>query len=231
MICSRCRHPLTAKEFQTDPLPARSGEAIVGSCRWLTLSCSSFQSDRAQCGLDGGRWIRGRSVPHPMGWNVSGGRPATAFLFRCLKPKAVEKSWRRPLREDRRGGGGLRSDLLQSRPPAGQRASRRLERDKGEARPSCRGGRASRILYLRGAGGGESGTPKAPQDPTPVEAMAHRLTTPAGRALYALRKQMPEPVFGIIKSALGFRQFLLRGLAGARGEWSLFSGAQGRSSG
>ena len=44
----------------------------------------------------------------------------------------------------------------------------------------------------------------------------------AGRpALYALRKQMPEPVFGIIKSALGFRQFLLRGLAGARGEWSL----------
>ena len=63
--------------------------------------------------------------------------------------------------------------------------------------------------------------PQAPQDPTPVEAMAHRLTTPAGRALYALRKQMPEPVFGIIKSALGFRQFLLRGLAGARGEWSL----------
>jgi len=63
--------------------------------------------------------------------------------------------------------------------------------------------------------------PEAAQDPTPVEAMAHRLTTPAGRALYALRKQMPEPVFGIIKSALGFRQFLLRGLAGARGEWSL----------
>ena len=58
---------------------------------------------------------------------------------------------------------------------------------------------------------------EAPQDPTPVEAMAHRLKTPAGRALYALRKQMPEPVFGIIKSALGFRQFSLRGLAGARG--------------
>ena len=63
--------------------------------------------------------------------------------------------------------------------------------------------------------------PEAPQDPTPVEAMAHRLKTPAGRALYALRKQMPEPVFGIIKSALGFRLFSLRGLAGARGEWSL----------
>jgi len=63
--------------------------------------------------------------------------------------------------------------------------------------------------------------PEAPQDPTPVEAMAHRLKKPAGRALYALRKQTPEPVFGIIKSTLGFRQFLLRGLAGARSEWSL----------
>ena len=63
--------------------------------------------------------------------------------------------------------------------------------------------------------------PEAPDDPTPVEAMAHRLKTPAGRALYALCKQIPEPVFGIIKSALGFRQFSLRGLAGARGEWSL----------
>jgi len=63
--------------------------------------------------------------------------------------------------------------------------------------------------------------PEAPQDPTPVEAMAHRLRTKAGRALYALRKQTPEPVFGIIKSTLGFRQFPLRVLAGARGEWSL----------
>ena len=36
-----------------------------------------------------------------------------------------------------------------------------------------------------------------------------------------LRKQVPEPVFGIIKSVLGFRQFLLRGLDRVRGEWSL----------
>jgi transposase len=63
--------------------------------------------------------------------------------------------------------------------------------------------------------------PPAPEDPTAVEAMAHRLLTPEGRALYALRKQTPEPVFGIIKSVLGFRQFLLRGLDGVRGEWSL----------
>ena len=63
--------------------------------------------------------------------------------------------------------------------------------------------------------------PTAPENPTPVEAMAHRLKTPEGRALYALRKQTPEPVFGIIKSAMGFRQFLLRGLDKVRGEWSL----------
>ena len=54
--------------------------------------------------------------------------------------------------------------------------------------------------------------PPVPDNPTPVEAMAHRLKTPEGRALYALRKHTPEPVFGIIKSVLGFRQFLLRGL-------------------
>ncbi|MFL5280163.1 MAG: transposase [Rhodopila sp.] len=63
--------------------------------------------------------------------------------------------------------------------------------------------------------------PEAADNPTPVEAMAHRLQTPAGRKLYALRKQIPEPVFGLIKSAMGFRQFLLRGLDGVRGEWSL----------
>jgi hypothetical protein len=63
--------------------------------------------------------------------------------------------------------------------------------------------------------------PSAPDDPTPVEAMAHRLKTPEGRKLYAQRKHTPEPVFGIVKSALGFRQFSLRGLDKVRGEWSL----------
>jgi hypothetical protein len=63
--------------------------------------------------------------------------------------------------------------------------------------------------------------PSAPDDPTPVEAMAHRLNTLAGRKLYAQRKHIPEPIFGIIKSVLGFRQFLLRGLDHVRGEWNL----------
>jgi transposase len=63
--------------------------------------------------------------------------------------------------------------------------------------------------------------PPVPENPTPVEAMAYRLRTPQGKKLYALRKQTPEPVFGIIKSVMGFRQFLLRGLDNVRGEWSL----------
>jgi hypothetical protein len=67
--------------------------------------------------------------------------------------------------------------------------------------------------------------PDAPENPTPVEAMAHRLQTPAGRKLYALRKQTPEPVFGIIKAVIGFRQFLLRGHDAVRGEWSLVTRA------
>jgi hypothetical protein len=63
--------------------------------------------------------------------------------------------------------------------------------------------------------------PSAPDDPTAVEAMAHRLKTLEGRKLYAQRKHTPEPVFGIIKSVLGFRQLLLRGLDKVRGEWNL----------
>ena len=63
--------------------------------------------------------------------------------------------------------------------------------------------------------------PSAPENPTPLETMAHRLKTPEGKNLYALRKQTPEPVFGIIKSVMGFRQFSMRGLEKVRGEWSL----------
>jgi hypothetical protein len=58
-------------------------------------------------------------------------------------------------------------------------------------------------------------------DATPMQTMAHRLKTKAGKAAYALRKQTVEPVFGIIKSVMGFRQFSLRGLRKATGEWNL----------
>jgi DDE family transposase len=61
--------------------------------------------------------------------------------------------------------------------------------------------------------------PKAPW----LQAMKQKLDTEAGRRLYRLRQQTVEPVFGIIKHAMGFRQFLLRGIAKVRGEWQLVS--------
>jgi hypothetical protein len=60
-----------------------------------------------------------------------------------------------------------------------------------------------------------------PADASAVQALAHRLKTPAGRALYTLRKYTVEPVFGILKQVMGFRQFSLRGLTQVWGEWHL----------
>jgi transposase len=51
--------------------------------------------------------------------------------------------------------------------------------------------------------------------------MRERLSTPEGKAIYKLRKQTVEPVFGQIKGARGFRQFLRRGLTAVQAEWSL----------
>jgi transposase len=56
---------------------------------------------------------------------------------------------------------------------------------------------------------------------TAKERMAAKVRTPEGRALYARRKVIVEPVFGQIKEARGFRRFLLRGLDNIRGEWRL----------
>jgi transposase len=64
--------------------------------------------------------------------------------------------------------------------------------------------------------------PEEAEAPTTAKArMAAKVRTPAGRALYARRKVIVEPVFGQIKEARGFRRFLLRGLANIRGEWCL----------
>src|SRR5215207_3831620 len=63
---------------------------------------------------------------------------------------------------------------------------------------------------------------EAPETPATVqERMAAKVRTPEGKALYARRKVIVEPVFGQIKEARGFRRFLLRGLAPIRGEWRL----------
>ena len=60
-----------------------------------------------------------------------------------------------------------------------------------------------------------------PRHATRVDRMKRKLQTKAGRAVYAARKTIVEPVFGQIKQARGFRQFLLRGLAKVQGEWAL----------
>jgi len=51
--------------------------------------------------------------------------------------------------------------------------------------------------------------------------MHYRLKTVEGKAIYAKRKSTVEPVFGVIKQVMGFRQFLLRGLEAVPGEWTL----------
>ena len=60
-----------------------------------------------------------------------------------------------------------------------------------------------------------------PENPTVVEKMKHRLQTKEGKEIYALRKSSVEPVFGVIKHVIGFRQFMLRGFEKAKGEWNL----------
>jgi len=60
-----------------------------------------------------------------------------------------------------------------------------------------------------------------PAEASPKEKMAYKLATEIGKAIYRLRKSTVEPVFGIIKEILGFRQFSLRGLKNVVGEWCL----------
>ncbi len=60
-----------------------------------------------------------------------------------------------------------------------------------------------------------------PKDATRVERMKRKLQTKVGKGVYAARKCVVEPVFGQIKQARGFRQFLLRGKEKVKGEWAL----------
>jgi hypothetical protein len=60
-----------------------------------------------------------------------------------------------------------------------------------------------------------------PKGATRVDRMKRKLQTKVGKAVYAARKCVVEPVFGQIKQARGFRQFLLRGLKKVQGEWAL----------
>jgi transposase len=99
--------------------------------------------------------------------------------------------------------------------PSREEHNRSLEARIEEARgDSSEGARVSEETLP-----GETG--ELPESQKASEKMRARLNTPEGRKLYGRRKCTVEPVFGVIKAVLGFRQFLLRGLEKVRGEWSL----------
>ena len=78
-------------------------------------------------------------------------------------------------------------------------------------------GRRRRYDFRPSSPAGPPGAPKADW----LKAMAARLDSEEGRALYRLRQQTVEPVFGIIKNVLGFTRFSLRGIDKVAGEWDL----------
>ena len=91
-------------------------------------------------------------------------------------------------------------------------------------------GRGVEVLVATGAEGQRRRHDFRPQPPTTlakapqadwIKAMQEKMELSENRAHYRLRKQTVEPVFGIVKHAMGFRQFLLRGLEKVEGEWAL----------
>jgi len=60
-----------------------------------------------------------------------------------------------------------------------------------------------------------------PENASPIVKMAYKLRTDIGKQIYGLRKSTVEPIIGIIKETLGFRQFSLRGILAVAGEWCL----------
>ena len=109
---------------------------------------------------------------------------------------------------------------VDSRRIVGQRVSD-APNDKGQLVPSLAA--MGRERHGRRVGDLEKkADPPAPDPAAPwAEHMAHRVATKAGRARYKLRQQTVEPIFGILKAAVGFRAFRRRGLAGAATEWTL----------
>ncbi len=107
----------------------------------------------------------------------------------------------------------LKAKLEQARERLEQRAKQRAEAERSEY---------ERKIEARAQPNRRRAEPKVLKAPLFL-AMKAKLETDAGRKLYALRKQTVEPVFGIIESVMGFRPFLLRGLAKVSGEWALIT--------
>ena len=97
-----------------------------------------------------------------------------------------------------------------------QRRAERIRQAKAELEAEAKPAAAAKLK--------ERAAPSAPQPastPTRVEAMRAKIKAGGHASPYRLRKQLPEPVFGQIKQARGFRQFLLRGIEKVRAEWAL----------
>ena len=86
-------------------------------------------------------------------------------------------------------------------------------------------GAAEASLAVPPAGDCPAASPDPASAPTRVEAMREKIKAGGHDSPYRLRKQLPEPVFGQIKQARGFRQFLLRGLENVQAEWSMVCAA------
>ena len=117
--------------------------------------------------------------------------------------------------------------------PAAVGAADRVLADSGYAtgsEVSQLEGRGMEVLVATGAEGHRRRHDFRPEPPEQlakepqadwIKLMQEKMARPEHRAHYRLRKQTVEPVFGIVKQAMGFRQFLLRGLAKVEGEWAL----------
>ena len=117
--------------------------------------------------------------------------------------------------------------------PAALGAADRVLADSGYAtcsEVSQLEGRGVEVLVATGAEGQRrqhdfrpEPPPKPAKEPRAdwIKAMQEKMELPENRAHYRLRKQTVEPVFGIVKQAMGFRQFLLRGVEKVEGEWAL----------
>ena len=117
--------------------------------------------------------------------------------------------------------------------PAALGAADRVLADSGYAtgsEVSQLEGRGMEVLVATGAEGQRRRHDFRPEPPERsakepradwIKAMREEMELPENRAHYRLRKQTVEPVFGIVKQAMGFRQFLLRGVEKVEGEWAL----------
>jgi len=111
---------------------------------------------------------------------------------------------------------------------SGQKPTQVLADSGYSSEASITGAQAARVdAYLAvGRDKQNQGPGRCPRGPLPQGAsakdrMRRKLQTKTGRAIYAVRKAIVEPVFGQIKQARGFRQFLLRSLEKVQGEWAL----------